>query len=46
MEVNKAVAEIYRHYNVSLADPEMSWKVSGHWMTRQWDMDVILTRRG
>ncbi|KAI1259170.1 cytochrome P450 [Xylariaceae sp. FL1019] len=46
MEVNKAVAEIYRHYNVSLADPEMSWKVSGHWMTRQWDMDVILTTRG
>lgn len=45
MELNKIVVELYRHYNVILANPEMPWKISGHWITRQSDMDMILTRR-
>jgi cytochrome P450 len=45
MQLTKIIVELYRNFQITLVNPDKTWKVSGGWLTRQTDMDVILTRR-
>ncbi|KAI0190596.1 cytochrome P450 [Astrocystis sublimbata] len=45
MQLTKIIVELYRNFQITLADPDKEWKVSGGWLTRQSDMDVVLTKR-
>lgn len=46
MQLTKIIVELYRNYDIMLAHPEKEWKVSGGWLTRQSDMDMIIGKRG
>jgi hypothetical protein len=45
MQLTKIIVELYRNFEITLADPNKDWTVSGGWLTRQSDMDVILSKR-
>ncbi|KAI0469329.1 cytochrome P450 [Xylaria cf. heliscus] len=45
MQLTKIIVELYRNFQITLADPGKEWKVSGGWLTRQTDMDMILAKR-
>ncbi|KAI0865193.1 cytochrome P450 oxidoreductase [Xylaria cubensis] len=46
MQLTKIIVELYRNYDIMLAQPEKEWKVSGGWLTRQSDMPMIIGKRG
>ncbi|KAI0096639.1 cytochrome P450 oxidoreductase [Nemania sp. FL0031] len=46
MQLTKIIVELYRNFDIMLAHPEKEWKVSGGWLTRQTDMDMIIGKRG
>ncbi|KAI0446170.1 benzoate 4-monooxygenase cytochrome P450 [Xylaria telfairii] len=46
MQLYKFVTEFYRHFHASLAEPEKEWNVVGNWVTKQTEMDMLLTRVG
>lgn len=43
MQVYKFTAEFYRHLDARLVCPEKQWHVVGNWVTKQSDMDMLLT---
>ncbi len=43
MQITKVVVEFYRHFDAVLAEPEKEWYVHGSWVTKQTDMDMVLT---
>ena len=43
LQIGKLVVEFYRRFDAALADPEKKWKVHGSWVTKQTDMDMIVT---
>ncbi|KAK6005955.1 hypothetical protein QM012_006365 [Aureobasidium pullulans] len=45
MQLTKIIVELYRNFDITLADPNKDWSVSGGWLTRQSEMDMILTKR-
>lgn len=45
MQILKVITELYRHFDIELAEPEKEWHVSGGWLTRQTAMDMRLTER-
>ncbi|XXH01634.1 hypothetical protein Hte_007994 [Hypoxylon texense] len=45
MQLTKIIVELYRNFDIRLADPGKEWTVSGGWLTRQTEMDMILTKR-
>lgn len=45
MQITKVVVELYRNFEIELADPSKDWHVSGGWLTRQTQMDMILRKR-
>ena len=45
MQLTKSIVELYRNFDVTLVNPDKEWKVSGGWLTRQTEMDMVLTRR-
>lgn len=45
MQLTKIIVELYRNFDIDLVDPSKDWTVSGGWLTRQSNMDMILTRR-
>lgn len=45
MQLTKIIVELYRNFEITLANPDKDWTVSGGWLTRQSDMDVVLTKR-
>ncbi|KAI3321861.1 cytochrome P450 [Xylariaceae sp. AK1471] len=45
MQLTKIIVELYRNFQITLANPDKEWKVSGGWLTRQSEMDMILTKR-
>ncbi|KAI1288713.1 cytochrome P450 [Xylaria venustula] len=45
MQLTKIIVELYRNFEITLANPDKEWKVSGGWLTRQTGMDVVLTKR-
>ena len=45
VQITKVVVELYREFEITLAHPERSWRVSGAWLTTQQDLDVLVRRR-
>jgi hypothetical protein len=45
LQASKLVTEFYRRFDARLAHPEREWKVHGSWVTKQTDMDMIVTAR-
>ncbi|CAJ2510129.1 Uu.00g060290.m01.CDS01 [Anthostomella pinea] len=45
MQLTKIIVELYRHFDVKLAGPDKEWSVSGGWLTRQSEMETVLTKR-
>ncbi|PNS19247.1 Isotrichodermin C-15 hydroxylase [Sphaceloma murrayae] len=46
IEIFKIVAAMYSKFEIRLVDPQKKWKTKNSWLVRQWDMDVVVTRRG
>ncbi|KAM3081914.1 hypothetical protein ACMFMG_004378 [Clarireedia jacksonii] len=42
MQIAPVIVELYRNFDIKLADPGKEWHVSGGWLTRQTEMDMIL----
>ncbi|KAI1463443.1 benzoate 4-monooxygenase cytochrome P450 [Daldinia caldariorum] len=42
--VSKLVMEFYRRYDAALAHPEKGWRVHGSWVTKQTEMDMVISR--
>jgi hypothetical protein len=45
MQLTKIVVELYRNFDIGLANPDKDWIVSGGWLTRQSEMDMVLKKR-
>lgn len=45
MQISKVIVELYRNYDIQLADPSKEWHVSGGWLTRQTQMDMIVREK-
>lgn len=45
MQISKVIVELYRNYEIELADPSKEWQVSGGWLTRQTQMDMIVSEK-
>jgi cytochrome P450 len=45
MQLTKIIVELYRNFDIKLADPDKEWTVSGGWLTRQSNMEAVLTKR-
>ena len=43
MQMGKLVVEFYRRFDVQLADPQREWKVHGSWVTKQAEMDMVVS---
>ncbi|KAL4966093.1 cytochrome P450 [Aspergillus stella-maris] len=43
IQITNVVAEFFYRFSISLANPEKAWKVTGSWVTKQTDMDMIVT---
>lgn len=43
MQIYKFTAEFYRHFAVTLAHPEQDWNVTGNWVAKQSNMDMLVT---
>lgn len=46
MQIVKVLFELYRHFDFQLVSPEVDWTVCGSWLTRQTDMDMVLSPVG
>jgi hypothetical protein len=44
MQIYKFVTEFYRHFASELASPETHWHVVGNWVTKQTEMDMLVTQ--
>ncbi|KAI1389365.1 benzoate 4-monooxygenase cytochrome P450 [Hypoxylon trugodes] len=44
MMISKLVVEFYRLYDAGLANPQRGWNVHGSWVTKQTEMDMIISR--
>jgi hypothetical protein len=45
MQLTKIIVELYRNFDIKLANPDKEWVVSGGWLTRQTEMDMVLIKR-
>lgn len=45
MQIGKMVVEFYRRFDAVLTHPERSWSVMGGWVTKQTDMNMLVTSR-
>lgn len=45
MQLTKIIVELYRNFDINLADADKEWTVSGGWLTRQTHMDMVLSKR-
>ncbi|KAK0635963.1 hypothetical protein B0T17DRAFT_517757 [Bombardia bombarda] len=43
MQMCKFIVEFYRHFEVELSHPEREWHFVGNWVTKQTDMDMLVT---
>ncbi|CAG8900566.1 unnamed protein product [Penicillium egyptiacum] len=44
MQIYKFITEFYRHFTFELASPEKDWHVIGNWVTKQTEMDMLVTQ--
>jgi hypothetical protein len=45
MQLTKIIVELYRNFDLTLEFPDKEWTVSGGWLTRQSDMEMIIAKR-
>ncbi|KAF2676486.1 cytochrome P450 [Lentithecium fluviatile CBS 122367] len=45
MQICKFISEFYRHFDARLAHPEKEWQVVGNWVTKQTEMDMLITTK-
>lgn len=45
MQIGPVIVELYGNFDIKLADPTKEWHVSGGWLTRQTEMDMIVSRK-
>ncbi|KAI9842249.1 MAG: hypothetical protein M1837_007394 [Sclerophora amabilis] len=45
MQILKLIAELFRHFDIELADPNKRWHVEGTWITKQTGMDMVFLDR-
>jgi cytochrome P450 len=45
LQICKFISEFYRHFDARLARPEKEWQFVGNWVTKQTEMDMLITRR-
>lgn len=45
MQLTKIIVELYRNFDIVLQNPDKDWTVSGGWLTRQTEMDMVLKKR-
>ncbi|XDG03462.1 hypothetical protein ABKA04_003077 [Annulohypoxylon sp. FPYF3050] len=45
MQLTKIIVELYRNFDINLANADKEWTVSGGWLTRQTHMDIVLSKR-
>lgn len=43
IQIYKLVAAFFLKFDVQMAHPERPWKVMGSWVTKQTDMDMVVT---
>lgn len=43
MQIYKFVTAFYSHFRAVLADPNKEWEVVGNWVTKQTQMDMLVT---
>ncbi|THV48370.1 hypothetical protein BGAL_0252g00020 [Botrytis galanthina] len=43
MQISKLVVEFYRRFDAVLTSPERDWSVMGGWVTKQTDMNMLIT---
>ncbi|KAI0010205.1 benzoate 4-monooxygenase cytochrome P450 [Xylariaceae sp. FL0662B] len=43
MQICKFITEFYRHFDAELTHPEKNWHVVGNWVTKQTDMNMLVT---
>ncbi|KAI0380386.1 benzoate 4-monooxygenase cytochrome P450 [Hypomontagnella monticulosa] len=46
MQISKLVVEFWRQFDAVKAEPEKPWKIHGSWVTKQTDMDMMISQRG
>lgn len=46
MEMHKVLPELFRRFEVELAEPEKEWKITNHWFVQQEGLVCRLTPRG
>ncbi|OQD61524.1 hypothetical protein PENPOL_c016G07209 [Penicillium polonicum] len=44
MQIYKFITQFYRHFTFELASPEKDWHVIGNWVTKQTEMDMLVTQ--
>ncbi|RYC62500.1 hypothetical protein CHU98_g3725 [Xylaria longipes] len=44
MDMKRNLFSFYRHFQGKLAEPEKEWHVVGNWVTKQTEMDMLITR--
>ena len=45
VEINKVIPELYRQFEVQLAEPEKEWRITNHWFVQQEGVDCVLRKR-
>jgi cytochrome P450 len=45
VEINKVIPELYRRFEVELAEPEKEWRITNHWFVQQEGVVCTLRRR-
>lgn len=44
MQIYKFITEFYRHFTFKLTSPEKDWHVISNWVTKQTEMDMLVTQ--
>jgi cytochrome P450 len=44
IQIHKVAAAFIWRFDIHLAQPDRSWKVMGSWVTKQSDMDMVVSR--
>ena len=45
VEINKVIPELYRQFEVQLAQPDKEWRIINHWFVQQEGVECVLRRR-
>ncbi len=46
MQIHKLIVELYRNFDIELAEPEKEWHIQGGWIAKQTGMDMLVSQNG